>query len=161
MSNVNATSKITGRMNNNNNINESEDEFLSMPPTNVIDAEGMKRIAEVEANSEAQRVSKFQSIRFRDGDMKIVRVDPTKTDYVEDTITMEGEEPKKLWRYYFMASEYMMGRWTKFKLMRFAPTWGRQVLANVEEGSLTLKITRRGSTQSDTKYTIVVANNVK
>jgi hypothetical protein len=127
----------------NNNANEQE-EFLTMPPTAVIDAEGMRKIAEIEANDEAQRVNKFQEIRFKDGDMKIVRIDPTKTDYVEDVIRMEGEPEKKLWRYHFMASEYMMGRWTKFKLMKLSPTWGRLILENLKEGHLTLKITRDG-----------------
>jgi hypothetical protein len=141
-------SKMTSVMKNNANTNDEmiaiEEEFLSMPPTTVIDAEGTRKIAEIEANEEAQRVAKFQQIRFKDGDMKIVRIDPTKIDYKEDTIEMEGEPPKKLWRYYFMASEYMMGRWTKFKLMKFAPKWGRQILDNLKENHLTLKITRVG-----------------
>jgi hypothetical protein len=49
----------------NNASNESEEEFLSMPPTNVIDAEGMRKIAEIEANDEAHRAAKFQEIRFK------------------------------------------------------------------------------------------------
>jgi hypothetical protein len=83
MTSVNVTSKMTSAN------DESEEEFLSMPPTTVIDAEGMRKIAEVEANDEAHRATKFQEIRFRDGDMKIVRIDPTQTDYVEDTINMD------------------------------------------------------------------------
>jgi hypothetical protein len=127
-----------------NNTNESEEEFLQMPPTTIIDAEGMRKIAEIEANTEAHRAAKFQEIRFKDGDMKIVRINPTKTDYREETIEMEGEPPKKIWRYVFMASEYMAGKWTKFKVMKFAPKWGRQIIDNLKEGHLTLKITRVG-----------------
>lgn len=141
----------------NNSGNESEEEFLTMPPTNVIDAEGMRKIAEVEANDEAHRAAKYQEIRFKDGDMKIVRIDPTKIEYKEDTITMEGEEPKKLWRYYFMASEYMMGKCTRFKVMKFAPKWGRQIIDNLKEGHLTLKITRDGDGLG-TDYHIIVTS---
>jgi hypothetical protein len=137
---------MTSVMNNNATTNnENEEEFLSMPPTTVIDAEGMRKIAEIEANDEAHRAAKFQEIRFKDGDMKIVRIDPIKTDYREEIIEMEGELPKKIWRYVFMASEYMAGgKWTKFKIMKFAPKWGRQIIANIKEGHLTLKITRDG-----------------
>jgi len=141
----------------NNASNESEEEFLALPPTNVIDAEGMRKIAEIEANDEAHRAAKFQEIRFKNGDTKIVRIDPTKTDYVEDTIEMEGEPPKKIWRYHFMASEYMMGRWTKFKLMRFAPKWGRSIMENLKEGHLTFKITRDGEGLG-TSYHIISTN---
>ena len=123
---------------------ELEEEFLIMPPTNVIDAEGLRRIAEIEANDEAYRASKFQEIRFKDGDTKIVRIDPTKTEFKEETIKLEGEEPKQIMRYSFAASEYMMGRWTRFKVMKIAPTWGRQIMLNNKEGNLTLKITREG-----------------
>ena len=57
-----------------NNVNEQEEEFLSIPPTTVIDAEGMRKIAEVEANDEAHRAAKFQEIRYENGDTKIVRI---------------------------------------------------------------------------------------
>ena len=150
MTSVNATSKTTGE-------NESEEEFLSVPPTTVIDAEGIRKIAEIEANDEAQRAAKFQEIRFKDGDMKIVRIDPTKTDYREETIEMEGEPPKKIWRYVFMASEYMMGKWTRFKIMKFAPKWGRSIMENLKEGHLTLKITRDGEGLG-TDYHIIVTS---
>src|SRR5215217_903564 len=53
-----------------NNANEQEEEFLSMPPTTVIDAKGMRKIAEVEANDEAHRATMYQEIRFRYEDRK-------------------------------------------------------------------------------------------
>jgi hypothetical protein len=56
-----------------------------------------------------------------------------------------------------MASEYMMGKWTKFKLMRFAPKWGRQITDNIKEGHLTLKITRIGDGLG-TDYKIIVTD---
>jgi hypothetical protein len=139
--------------------NESEEEFLTIPPTTVIDDEGMRKIAEVEANDEAHKATMYQEIRFKDGDMKIVRIDPTKTDYVEDTIEMEGEPPKKIWRYHFMASEYMMGKWTRFKVMKFSPTWGRLILENLKEGYLTLKITRDGDGLGTSYH--IISTNVK
>lgn len=143
------------------NDNTEEEEFLTIPPTTVMDEEGQRKIAEAEANEEARRGLKFQEIRFNDGDSKIVRIDPTKTEYKEDIFRKEGQPDDKQWRYHFMASEYMMGRWTRFKLMRFAPTWGRMILDNLKDGALTLKITRRGSTQNDTRYTVIPATNVK
>jgi hypothetical protein len=145
----------------NDNAASEEEEFLTIPPTTVLEADGMKKIAEAEANEQARRGLKLQEIRFNDGDSKIVRIDPTKTEYKEDVFRREGEPDNKQWRYHFMASEYMMGRWTKFKLMRFSPTWGRMIIDNMKDGALTLKITRRGSTQQETRYTIIPTTNVK
>ena len=136
---------------------EQEEEFLAIPPTTIIDADGMRRIAEIEANDEAYRASKFQEIRFKDGDTKIVRIDPTKTEFKEETIKLEGEEPKQIMRYSFSASEYMMGRWTRFKVMKIAPRWGRQIMLNNKEGNLTLKITREGDGFT-TNYHIIPTN---
>jgi hypothetical protein len=70
---------------------------------------------------------------------------------------MEGEPPKKIWRYVFMASEYMMGKWTRFKIMKFAPKWGRSIMENLKEGHLTLKITRDGEGLG-TDYHIIVTS---
>jgi hypothetical protein len=137
----------------------TEEEFLSIPPTNIIDAEGQRKIAEAEANEEAHRAARFQEIRFKDKDVKILRIDSTKTEFREETIEMEGQPPKKIWRYNFTASEYLsdIGKWTRFKTMKLSPTAGRYVIDNLKEGHLTLKITREGEGLG-TEYHVIATN---
>ncbi len=119
----------------------------------------MQRLQQVTAAEEAYSASRFSEIRFKDGDTKIVRINPTKTDFREEVFEKEGEAPQKSMKYVFTASERIdEGKWTRFKLMKFSPTWGKGIVANIEEGNLTLKITRKGSTMSDTEYIIVTSN---
>jgi hypothetical protein len=140
--------------------NEEQEEFLAIPPTNVLDELGIKRLSQVQEKYEAHRAANFAEIRFKDGDTKIVRIDPTKTEFKEDVIKLENEPTKFIWQYHYQASEYLQGKWTKWKEMKLAPKWGNQVNANNVAGNLTLKITRKGSGLK-TNYEIIAVGNVK
>jgi hypothetical protein len=150
-------------MSNGTNSFESTttEEYLSMPPTNILDQFGKDRLAQVKAEIEAQRQVQYAEIRFNDRDTKILIFDPSKTVWKEDTIRMEAQPEKKIWRLHFAASEYIQpeNKWTRFKTVKLAPTWGNTIIANNEAGNLTLQITQK-DTGLGTDYDIIAKNNL-
>jgi hypothetical protein len=146
------------------NTGGEEEEFLPIPPSTVLDEAGIRSIEQAEARDGMTCANKYAEIRFKDGETKILRFDPAQVKFEDkDPIKLGEDQPVKyIERYHYMCSENMgQGKWTKFKLFKIAPTWGRQILANIKEGNLTLKIARKGIGQTDTDYRIVVMTNVK